>query len=200
VKLDKDGKTVLSVDYGNDAIQIREMTGLKADTAKKRLTGEDDSYEYGEKALFLYEDEKISPKELEPCDLLEVKMVEDIIWSVDVLEYQAVYAMVDGAVQCIFSTEQINICKDGVVELIENLPCGNRVHCYYRYENGVGTMVDYLRYDGQKDPNNPWFRSNDASGLDISLEPITQEEFAACRNAYSPIELDLKPLTDFSNT
>ena len=119
---------------------------------------------------------------------------------VDVLEYQAIYAMVDGAVQCIFSTEQINICKDGVVELIENLPCGNRVHCYYRYENGVGIMVDYLRYDGQKDPNNPWFRSSDASGLDISLEPITQEKFDACRNAYTPIELELKPLTDFSNT
>ena len=96
VKLDKDGKTVLSVDYGNDAIQIREMTGLKADTAKKRLTGEDDSYEYGEKALFLYEDEKISPKELEPCDLLEVKMVEDIIWSVDVLEYHG-YIEVENA-------------------------------------------------------------------------------------------------------
>ncbi|MBR5269879.1 MAG: PEGA domain-containing protein [Anaerotignum sp.] len=96
VKLDKDGKTVLSVDYGNDAIQIREMTGLKADTAKKRLTGEDDSYEYGEKALFLYEAEKISPKELEPCDLLEVKMVEDIIWSVDVLEYHG-YIEVENA-------------------------------------------------------------------------------------------------------
>ena len=60
--------------------------------------------------------------------------------------------------------------------------------------------MDYLRYDGQKNPDNPWFRSSDASGLDISLEPITQAEFGACRNAYTPIEMDLKPLTDFSNT
>ena len=119
---------------------------------------------------------------------------------VDVLEYQAVYAMVDGEAQCIFSAEQLNICKDGVVELIQSLPCGNRVHCYYRYENSAGTMVDYLRYDGQKDLNNPWFQSSDDSGLDISLEPITQENFDACRNAYTPIELELKPLTDFSNT
>lgn len=119
---------------------------------------------------------------------------------VDVLEYQAIYAMVGGEARCIFSTEQINIYKNGVVELVENLPCGNRVHCYYRYENGVGTMVDCLRYDRQKDPNNPWFRSSDASGLDISLESITQAEFAACRNTYTPIELDLKPLTEFPNT
>ena len=119
---------------------------------------------------------------------------------VDVLEYQAVYAMVDGVARCIFSTEQINIYKNGVVELVEKLPCGNRVHCYYRYEDGVGTMVGYLRHDGQKDPDNPWFRSSDASGLDVSLESMTQKEFDAYRNAYTPVELDLKPLTEFPNT
>ena len=92
------------------------------------------------------------------------------------------------------------ICNDGIVELVQNLPCGNRVHCYYRYEMGSGVMVDYLRYDGQKDPDNPWFRSSDASGLDISLEPITQAEFYTCRNTYAPVEPDLKPLTDFPST
>ena len=71
VKLDTDGKTALSVDYSDVTIQTKEMTGLKADAAKRRLTGEEDSYAYGEKALFLYDEEKISPKELEPCDLLE---------------------------------------------------------------------------------------------------------------------------------
>ena len=96
VKLDKDGKTVLSVDYSDVTIQTREMTGLVADAAKHRLTGEEDSYEYGEKALFLYEDEKISPKELEPCDLLELKMVDDIIWSVEVVEYHG-YIEVENA-------------------------------------------------------------------------------------------------------
>lgn len=119
---------------------------------------------------------------------------------VDVLEYQAIYTMVNGQAQCVLSAEQINVCANGVVELSENLPCGNKVYCYYQLQNGIAMMVDYLRNDGQKDPNNPWFRSSDASGLDISLEPITQEELAACRNTYTPIELDLKPLTEFPNT
>ena len=96
VKLDTDGKTALSVDYSDVTIQTKEMTGLKADAAKHRLTGEEDSYAYGEKALFLYDEEKISPKELEPCDLLELKMVEDIIWSVEVLEYHG-YIEVENA-------------------------------------------------------------------------------------------------------
>ena len=96
VKLDKDGKTALSVDYGNDGIQIREISGLQADAAKNRLTGEEDSYAYGEKALFLYDEEKISPKELEPCDLLELKLVDDVVWSVEVLEYHG-YIEVENA-------------------------------------------------------------------------------------------------------
>ena len=118
---------------------------------------------------------------------------------VDALEYQALYTMADGQAQCIFSAQQLNICKDGIVELVQSLPCGNRVHCYYRYENGAGTMVDYLRYDGQKDPNNPWFRSSDASGQDVSLLPITKEEFDGYRNRYTSIELGFKPLTEFPN-
>jgi len=108
VELDKDGKTALSIDYSEAAIQTREATGLKADTAKKRLTGEEDSYEYGEKALFIYDDEEISPKELEPCDLLELKMVENVVWSVEVLEYHG-YIEVE-------NTENI---KDGEFQLDE---------------------------------------------------------------------------------
>lgn len=96
VALDKDGKTALSVDYSDGTIQTREMTGLKADAAKKRLTGEHESYEYGEKAMFVYEGEEMTPKELEPCDLLELKMVEDIVWSVEVLEYHG-YIEVENA-------------------------------------------------------------------------------------------------------
>lgn len=96
VELDQDGETALSIDYSNAAIQTREATGLKADTAKNRLTGEEDSYEYGEKAMFLYQEEEISPKDLEPCDLLELKMVEDVVWSVEVLEYHG-YIEVENA-------------------------------------------------------------------------------------------------------
>ena len=96
VTLDKDGETALSIDYSDAAIQTREMTGLRADTAKNRLTGEEDSYTYGEKALFLYHEEEISPKELEPCDLLELKLVEDVVWSAEVLEYHG-YIEVENA-------------------------------------------------------------------------------------------------------
>ena len=98
--LDKDGKTALSIDYSDASVQTRELTGLKADVAKKRLTGKEDSYEYGEKAIFLYNEEKISPKELEPCDLLEVKLVDDTIWAVEVLEYHGYIEVENAKIPC----------------------------------------------------------------------------------------------------
>ena len=96
VELDKDGETALFIDYSDGAIETREMTDLKVDAAKKRLVGEDESFDYGEKAMFLYEEEEISPKDLEPCDLLELKMLDEVVWSVEVLEYHG-YIEVENA-------------------------------------------------------------------------------------------------------
>ena len=111
VELDKDGETALSIDYSAAAIQTEEATGLEADTKKHELKGEKDSYKYGEKALFIYDEEEISPKELEPCDLLELKLVEDVVWSVEVLEYHG-YIEVE-------NTQNI---KDGEFQLDEEEP------------------------------------------------------------------------------
>lgn len=111
VELDKDGETARSIDYSDAAIQTLEMTGLQADTAKSRLSGDEDSFAYGEKAMFLYQEEEISPKDLDPCDLLELKLVEDVVWSVKVLEYHG-YIEVENA-------ENI---KDGAFQLDDEEP------------------------------------------------------------------------------
>ncbi len=86
VKLDSTGEHALSMDYGN-GIHSQEITGLTVDAAKRTLSGEDESFEYGKKAKFFYKGEEISPKDLEPCDILRLKGVEDLVWSVEVLEY-----------------------------------------------------------------------------------------------------------------
>ena len=64
----------------------------------------------------------------------------------------------------------------------------------------TGEMVEYLRYDAERNPQNPWFRSTDGSGQDISLEPITKAEFDRIRNTYSPLELEWKPVTEYPLT
>ncbi|KXL53969.1 PEGA domain protein [Anaerotignum neopropionicum] len=86
VGLDKDGKSVLSLNMGGE-IEIIEETGLTADIASKQLLGAQKNYSYGEKAVFMYNQEEIHPKDLEACDVLILKSYEDIVWSVDVAEY-----------------------------------------------------------------------------------------------------------------
>lgn len=95
-ELDKDGETLLSIDYSGAAIQTEEVTGLEADTRKQTLSNEVETYEYGEEALFLYDEEEIDPEDLEPCDVLLLKSYEEVVWSVEVQEYHG-YILVKNA-------------------------------------------------------------------------------------------------------
>ncbi|MGN1230645.1 MAG: PEGA domain-containing protein [Anaerotignum sp.] len=110
-ELDKDGETVLSVDYSDAAIETEEATGLEADTKKQTLSNAEETYAYGKKALFLYNEEEIRPGDLEPCDVLLLKLYEDMVWSVEVQEYHG-YILVENAK---------NI-KDGMLQLDEEEP------------------------------------------------------------------------------
>lgn len=107
-ELDEDGETVLSVDYSAPAIETEETTGLEADTKKQTLSNKEKTYAYGEKALFLYDEEEIHPGDLEPCDVLLLKLYEDVVWSVEVQEYHG-YILVE-------NTKNI---KDGTLQLDE---------------------------------------------------------------------------------
>lgn len=89
------------------------------------------------------------------------------------------------------------ICQGGIIESVIDCGQGNFVYRYFRVEEGKLVMVDYLRLDNGRDPENPWFHSTDGTGQDISLEPITKEEFDAIRSQYVPLGLEMKPMTEF---
>lgn len=86
VDLDKNGKNILSVNLGG-GIKTEEVTGLSVDLVTKQLLGEEKKFKFGEQAMFQYNKEEISPKELEACDVLVLKSYEGVVWSVDVTEY-----------------------------------------------------------------------------------------------------------------
>ena len=124
---------------------------------------------------------------------------------IDEETYRAVYTMTDGKLVCMYSGETNNgaglsICRGNIIEIIHTYSGDNKVYCYYRMSGTTGEMVEYLRYDAERNPQNPWFRSTDGSGQDISLEPITKAEFDRIRNAYSPLELEWKPVDEYPLT
>lgn len=111
MELAEDGETVLSVDYSGEAIQTREVTGLEVNTGSRTLSNGENSFAYGKEAIFLYDGEKMNPKDLEPCDVLLLKGHEDTVWSVEILEYHG-YIVVE-------NTDNI---KDGQLQLEEAEP------------------------------------------------------------------------------
>ena len=68
------------------------------------------------------------------------------------------------------------ICWVDIIEIIHIYSRGKKIYCYYRRSGTIGKVVYYLRYDAERNPQNPWPRSTDGSGQDISLEPITRTE------------------------
>ena len=115
---------------------------------------------------------------------------------------RAVYTTQDGKLVPMYSSSslegsELNICMGNTIELVHAYSGENKVYCYYRMSGTTGEMVEYLRYDAERDPLNPWFRSTDGSGQDISLVPIGKAEFDRIRNSYAPLELDWKPVAEY---
>ncbi len=151
----------------------------------------------------------INPVELQPGVFSEPKYAlidldrdgqDELI--IDEEEYRGVYTMTDGKLVCVYSGASyygagLNICRSNVIEIIHSYSGENKAYCYYRMSGITGEMVEYLRYDAERNPQNPWFRSIDGSGQDISLEPITKAEFDRIRNTYAPLELEWKPITEY---
>ena len=154
----------------------------------------------------------LDPMEIAPGVFDEPKYVlmdldgdgqEELI--VDEVEYRAVYTMADGKAIPMYSGATyngvaLNICRGNIIEIIHSYSGNNKVYCYYRMSGTKGEMVEYLRYDAERNPQNPWFRSADGSGQDISLEPITKAEFDRIRKTYPPMELDWKPVAEYPLT
>lgn len=109
-----------------------------------------------------------------------------------------VYTMKDGHLEkLIFEPYPETICQGGIIESVIDCGQGKMVYRYFRVENDKIVMVDYLRVDQDRNPENPWFRSSDASGQDRSLEPISKEEFDSIRAKYPPLGLEMKPMAEF---
>ena len=90
----------------------------------------------------------------------------------------------------------ITVCENGYVEAVYHYGPTNKTYRYYRLEQDRAVLVEYLRYDA--DTEHPWTRSPDLSCQDTTLEAISETEFESIRAKYVPLELEMKPISDFS--
>ena len=111
--------------------------------------------------------------------------------------WKGVLTIAEGKVKLLTCGEELSICQGNSIALTRSYPDGNQTHCFYRVEDGNAVLIEYLRYDKDVNPDNPWFRSADASGQDISMEPISEAEFDAIRGKFTPAKLEWKPISEF---
>lgn len=109
-----------------------------------------------------------------------------------------IYTMTDGVFNKIISGNDLTICQGNILKKVQYYGTDNYAITYYRVHDGHKTeIIEYLRYDADRDPENPWFRSNDASGFDDTLNPVSEEQFSAVLNTYAPLNVGMKPITDY---
>lgn len=119
----------------------------------------------------------------------------ELIWKEG--SWLGVFTTKNGQAKQLVSGRDVKLCEGNVLAVTRSYLDGNKTYCYYKIENGNAVLVDYLRYDADRDAEKPYFRSADASGQDISLEPISREEFHTVLARYTSLDMDLKPVAEY---
>lgn len=156
-ELAEDGKTALSLDYEAAALQKKEVSGLTVDTDAKKLLGEEDSFAYSERAMFLYHGDKIQPAEIMEMDRLFLQGYAGEIWSVEVLEYHG-YLLAENGENIKNGTLQIDEEDAVSLESRKRIPIRTGNHTLLIKGDNIETRKDSisiregeeLRYDLSK--------------------------------------------------
>lgn len=111
--------------------------------------------------------------------------------------WMGVFTITEGQVKLLVCGDNLSICEGNIIAFTRSYLDGNQTHCYYKVEDGKAVLTDYLRYDKDVNPDNPWFQSADNSGQDVSMVAVSQEEYDAIRAKYTPVELDMKPVSQY---
>lgn len=120
---------------------------------------------------------------------------QELIWKEG--NWLGVFTMKNGQVKQLVSGWDVKLCEGSIIAVTRAYLDGNKTYCYYKIENGNAVLVDYIRYDADRNPNNPWLRGKDDSGQDYSLTEISESEFDSIRNKYIPLDLQLNPVSEF---
>lgn len=101
--------------------------------------------------------------------------------------------MKNGKVKILECGEQLRICEGNYILHTQSYLDGNRATSVYRVQNGNAILVDYLRYDKDVNPENPWFYGTNAQ--DASLKPVSRQQYEAILAKYVPLELETQTVS-----
>ena len=107
--------------------------------------------------------------------------------------WKGVLTVKNGKVKILECGEQLRICEGNYILHTQSYLDGNRATSVYRVQNGNAILVDYLRYDKDVNPENPWFYGTNAQ--DASLKPVSRQQYEAILAKYVPLELETQTVS-----
>jgi len=119
----------------------------------------------------------------------------ELLWKEG--SWLGVFTMKNGQVKQLVSGREVRLCEGNILAVTRSYQDGNKTYCFYKIENGNAVLMNYLRYDMDCDPENPWFYSPDRSGQDVTLQPISEQEAQSVIASYTPQQLDLHPVSEY---
>ena len=120
---------------------------------------------------------------------------QELVWKEG--NWLGVFTMKNGQVKQLASGQDVKLCEGNILAVTRSYLDGNKTYCYYKIENGDAVLVDYLRYDIDRNPDSPWFRSTDNSGQDYSMVEISEPEFESVWGKYVTMNLSMKPVSEY---
>ena len=120
---------------------------------------------------------------------------QELIWREG--SWVGVFTMKDGQVKHLVSGLDVKLCEGNIIVATKSYLDGNKTYCFYKIEKGEAILVDYLRYDADRNPKNPWLVSSDATGQDVSLKEVSEKEAISVINSYKEVSFDMKSFDKF---
>lgn len=119
----------------------------------------------------------------------------ELIWREG--SWTGVFTIKDGQAKQLVSGLDLKLCEGNLLAVTRSYQGGNKTFCYYKIEDRTAVLVDYLRYDTDRDAENPWFRSPDLTGQDKTLESISVEKAMSVMDSYPMRDFNMNPFTAF---
>lgn len=120
---------------------------------------------------------------------------QELFWKEG--SWLGVFTMKNGQVKQLVSGRDVKLCEGNILAVTRYYLDGNKTYCYYKLENGKAVMVDYLRYDTDRDPDASWFYSTDDSGQDASLISVSETEAKKRIDVFEAIVMEWRPVAEY---
>lgn len=123
---------------------------------------------------------------------------KELIWQDR--QWIGVFTVQDGELKVLECGENITVCENGTLTLTYQYLDGNQAHYFFDVRSGSLVLVEYLLYDTDLNPLNPWHRYIEDANGNRKLTEISDQEAQEILAVFKPLALNMEPISQYPMT